>query len=89
MKHLVIIGLIILIIPTVIKAQLFVDIQLIPNTTIIKGKYFNGSGGRGYWSLEYLDTNGRVIINKNYRKKKLLSVQKMNMIVITIYYLKL
>jgi len=76
MKHQVIIGLIILMIPTTIKAQLFVDNELYPNSTTIKGKYFNGTGGRGYWSLDYLDSIGRVIVKESYRKKQLMARQK-------------
>jgi len=75
MKHKVIIGLIILLIPTTIMAQLFVDNELIPNTVIIKGKYYNGSGGGGYWSLDYLDSLGRVIVKESYHKKQLMSRQ--------------
>ena len=71
LKYPVIIGFIILMIPTTIRAQLFVDNELMPNTLIIKGKYFNGSGGGGYWSLDYLDSLGRVIVKESYHKKQL------------------
>lgn len=76
MKHPVIIGLIILLIPTTIWAQLFVDNELIPNTVTKKGKYFNGSGGGGYWSLDYLDSLGRVIVRESYHKKQLMAREK-------------
>ena len=33
---------------------------------IIKGKYFSGSGGGGYWSLDYVDSIGRVVIKERY-----------------------
>ena len=62
-------------IPTMIRAQLFVDNELIPNTVIIKGKYFNGSGGGGYWSLDYLDSLGRVTVKESYHNKQLMSRQ--------------
>ena len=76
MKHLVITVLIILIVPSAIKAQLFVDNALIPKTSTVKRQYFNGSGGRGYWSLDYLDSIGRVIMKESYYKKKLMSRHK-------------
>ena len=75
MKQKVTIGLIILLIPMTIWAQLFVDNELIPNTVIIKGKYFNGSGGGGYWSLDYLDSLGRVTVKESYHNKQLMSRQ--------------
>ncbi|HSL88780.1 MAG TPA: hypothetical protein VK870_05740 [Ignavibacteriaceae bacterium] len=71
LKHPVIIGFIILMIPTTIRSQLFVDNELMPNTVTIKGKYFNGSGGGGYWSLDYLDSLGGVIVKESYHKKQL------------------
>jgi hypothetical protein len=76
MKHLVITVLIILIVPSAIKAQLFVDNAFIPKTSTVKGQYFNGSGGRGYWSLDYLDSIGRVIMKESYYKKKLMARHK-------------
>ena len=75
LKHPVIIGFIILMIPTTIRAQLFVENELMPNTVTIKGKYFNGSGGGGYWSLDYLDSLGRVIKKESYHKKQLMARQ--------------
>jgi hypothetical protein len=68
-----IIGLILILIPTTIKAQLFENTELYPNTKIIKGKYYNGTGGSGYCSLNYLDSIGRVFKKESYYKKKLLS----------------
>jgi hypothetical protein len=68
--------LIILLIPITIKAQLFVDNELISNTVTIKGKYFNGSGGGGYWSLDYLDSIGRVTKAESYHKKQLMAQHK-------------
>jgi len=76
LKNQLIIGLIILMIPTTIKAQLFEVNELYPNVTTIKGKYFSGSGGGGYWSLDYLDSIGRKLIKESYRKKQLLARQK-------------
>ncbi len=71
-----IIGLITLIIPSTIKAQLFEDKELFPNTTVIKGKYYSGSGGGGFWSLDYVDSIGRIAIKESYRKKLLMSRSK-------------
>jgi hypothetical protein len=68
-----ILGLITMLIPTAINAQLFEENELFPNTTTIKGKYYNGSGGRGYWSKDYVDSFGRVIRKESYRKKQLMS----------------
>ncbi|HRO08461.1 MAG TPA: hypothetical protein PK047_06300 [Saprospiraceae bacterium] len=70
------IGLIILMTPISIRAQLFETNELYPNINVKKGKYFNGSGGGGYWSLEYVDSIGRIISKESYRKKKLMSRQK-------------
>lgn len=75
MKHKVIIGLIILLIPTTIRAQLFVYNKLMPNTVTIKGKYFNGTGGGRYWSLDYLDSLGREIAKESYHKNQLMARQ--------------
>ena len=52
---LIIAGFLILITPNTIHAQLFETNELYPNTNVKKGKYYNGSGGGGYWSLEYVD----------------------------------
>jgi hypothetical protein len=76
MKHLFIIVLIVLLVPNAIKAQLFVDNAIIPNTSTVKGRYYNGSGGRGYWSLDYLDSIGRLIMKESYYKKKLMARHK-------------
>ncbi len=65
-------GLIILLIPLTSKAQLFEDVELFPQTNIIKGKYYSGSGGCGYWSLDYVDSIGRIVIKESYHKKQLM-----------------
>jgi hypothetical protein len=69
-------GLFLIIIPSTVKAQLFEGNELYPNVTLIKGKYFNGTGGGGYWSLDYVDSIGRVIKKESYHKKQLMSRQK-------------
>jgi len=69
-------GLIILLIPLTSKAQLFEDVELFPQTSIIKGKYYSGSGGGGYWSLDYVDSIGRVVVKESYHKKELMSRRK-------------
>lgn len=72
----VLVGFLILMTPISIHAQLFETNELYPNTNIIKGKYYNGSGGGGYWSLEYVDSIGRIICKESYHKKQLMSRQK-------------
>ena len=62
--------------PLATKAQLFKTIELYPNTNVIKGKYFNGTGGGGYWSLDYMDSIGRIITKESYHKNQLMSRQK-------------
>jgi len=69
-------GLILTLKLTIIDAQLFENIELYPDVMIIKGKYYNGTGGGGYWSLNKVDSLGRIIEEENYRKKKLLSRDK-------------
>ncbi|MFD0750918.1 hypothetical protein ACFQZS_12255 [Mucilaginibacter calamicampi] len=54
------------------RAQLFHPKELYPNTRIVKGKYYNGSG-TGFWSLYKVDALGRVVTEERYRKNKLLS----------------
>lgn len=73
---LVIVGFLILMTPISIQAQLFEINELYPNTNVIKGKYYNGSGGGRYWSLEYVDSIGRIICKESYHKKQLMSRQK-------------
>lgn len=74
-----IIGFFITLFPTTIKAQLFNGNyfnELYQNVISIKGKHFNGTGGRGGYSLLYVDSLGRVIENERYRRKHLLWRQK-------------
>lgn len=73
---LAIIGFLIMMTPSAINAQLFETNELYPNTNMIKGKYFNGTGGGGYWSLDYVDSIGRIINKESYHKKQLMSRQK-------------
>ncbi|MBV7441484.1 hypothetical protein KRX57_08625 [Weeksellaceae bacterium TAE3-ERU29] len=61
MKKLFIIGFLIMMIPSVINAQLLETNELYPNTNIIKGKYYNGTSDGKYWSLAYVDSIGRII----------------------------
>jgi len=74
--NLIIIGFLILITPLAVKAQLFETNELYPNTNIIKGKYYNGTGGKGYWSLDFVDSTGRIISKESYYKKQLMSRRK-------------
>lgn len=71
--NLVIVGFSFLMTPIAIHAQLFETNELYPNTNVIKGKYYNGTGGGGYWSLEYVDSIGRIISKESYHKKQLMS----------------
>jgi len=73
---LLIIGVLILMIPLATKAQLFETNELYPNTNVIKGKYYSGTGGGGYWSLEYVDSMGRIVSKESYHKKQLMSRRK-------------
>jgi hypothetical protein len=73
MKKLIITFLTILLFVNKINAQLFEKQEFYSNVKTIKGKYYNGSGGGGYWSIAKLDTLGRTIKNESYRKKKLLA----------------
>jgi hypothetical protein len=59
-----------------VNAQLLETKELYPNIKMIKGKYHNGSGGGGYWSLDYVDSIGRVINKESYYKKQLMSRNK-------------
>ena len=69
----VLVGLILIFTPSILKAQLFINIELYPNVEVIKGKYYNGTGGRGYWSLDYVDSLGRIYKKESYRKKQLMA----------------
>ncbi|MBS2211532.1 hypothetical protein KEM09_08975 [Carboxylicivirga mesophila] len=73
---LAIIGFLIMMSTSAINAQLFETNELYPNTNKIKGKYYNGTGGGGYWSLEYVDSIGRIINKESYHKKQLMSRNK-------------
>lgn len=74
--NLLITGLIIFWFPLTLKAQLFETNELYPNIKMIKGKYYNGTGGGGYWSIDYVDSIGRIISKESYHKKQLMSRQK-------------
>ena len=74
--NLLITGLIILWVPLTLKAQLFETNELYSNTKVIKGKYYNGTGGGGYWSLDYVDSTGRIISSESFHNKQLMSRQK-------------
>ena len=54
-----------------VYAQLFEEKDFYPNVKTVKGKYYNGSGGGGYWSLDKLDSIGRTTERERYRKKEL------------------
>jgi hypothetical protein len=50
--------------------------KIYPGVKTIKGKYFSGTGGGGYWSFEKLDSLGRTIEIENYRNEELLSKEE-------------
>ncbi|MFD2918881.1 hypothetical protein ACFS6H_04105 [Terrimonas rubra] len=60
-----------LLITGVIRAQLFVQKSFYTNTTSIIRKSLNGFG-KGFWTMETLDSLGRVSAKDHYRNKKLL-----------------
>lgn len=76
MKKLVITILAILLLGSKLNAQLFVTQEIYPDISTVEGKYYNGSGGGGYWSVAKLDTLGRTIEKESYRKKELLARDK-------------
>lgn len=67
----VLFGLTIALIPITLNAQLFVENALYPGISSRIGKYYNGTGGKGYWTKEYMDSIGRVIKKESYHKKQL------------------
>ena len=69
----IIIGFITILTPIIVRAQLFEENELFPNVTTIKGKYFNGTGSGGYWSLDFVDSIGRVVKKESYHKNQLIS----------------
>ena len=76
MNKLIITILTILFFTNKMNAQLFEKQEFYPDIKTIKGKYYSGSGGGGYWSFAKLDTLGRTIEKESYRKKKLLGKDK-------------
>lgn len=70
-----IIGLIIILFPIPLKAQLFGGNyynELYPNVISIKTKSFNGSGGRGGYSILTVDSLGRVVSQENFIRRHLI-----------------
>jgi hypothetical protein len=59
---------------TEMKAQLFDDKEFYPGIRKIKTYIYNGTEDKGFWSLKTLDSLGRVITEKSYRKHDLLRV---------------
>lgn len=55
-----------------LQAQLFKQKSFYPNTSIITRNSHNGTGGKGFRTLEHLDNLGRPVARDHYRKKKLL-----------------
>lgn len=56
----------------ILKAQLFREISLYPNTTGINRKYFSGCG-KGFWTYEKVDAFGRAVEKSSYRRNTLLA----------------
>ena len=77
-REIAIIVLILILIPSAIKAQLslFDKRELYPNTKIIIAKYNTGKGSSRYWSLFHVDSIGRLVDREDYHKKKLTDRQK-------------
>ncbi|MDF2380675.1 hypothetical protein JMG10_04310 [Nostoc ellipsosporum NOK] len=55
-----------------LQAQLFKQKLFYPNTSTVTRKSLNGTGGKGFWTLEHLDNLGRPVARDYYRNKKLL-----------------
>jgi len=55
------------------NSQVLYKTDISKGTKSIRGKYYNGSGGKGYWDLRKLDPTGRTTIVKKYKRRKLLS----------------
>lgn len=53
------------------RGQLFQKKNFMPGIKTVKVKYFSGTGGKGFWSEEKLDSLGRIIEKSRYRKDKL------------------
>ncbi len=70
-KKLIITILIVLFFASKINAQLFESKEFYPGVKTVKGKYYKGSGGGGFWSIANLDTLGRTIEKESYCKKEL------------------
>ena len=60
-----------------LHGQIFSKTEIFRGTNSIKGKYYNGSGGKGYWDFKLLDSLGRIVNVKSYKKKELLSETKL------------
>lgn len=73
MKKLVMPILTILLLGSRLNAQLFMTQEIYQDISTVKAKYYNGSGGGGYWSVAKLDALGRTIEKESYRKKELLA----------------
>jgi hypothetical protein len=71
MKKLIVTILTVLFFTNNANAQLFEKQEFYPNIKTVKGKYYSGSGGGGYWSFSKLDNLGRIIEQDSYRKKEL------------------
>src|SRR5690349_16700744 len=56
------------------EGQIFRDSDLYYDAgiTSVKGKYFNGSGGKGCWTFDKVDSIGRTTERRSFRKAKLL-----------------
>ncbi len=59
-----------------IHGQIFSKSEIFKGVQVIKGKYYNGSGGKGYWDIKNIDSSGRTILKKSYKNKDLLSETK-------------
>ena len=71
MKKLIIITVTVLAFTNNLNAQIFEKKEFYPGIKTIKGKYYNGSGGGGFWSIVKLDSLGRTIEKESYWKDEL------------------
>ncbi|HMU05300.1 MAG TPA: hypothetical protein PJ990_16820, partial [Saprospiraceae bacterium] len=61
MKNKIVISIFISLFSIQLFGQVFPIHEIYPNTKIVKSKSYNGSGGKGYWSIRTIDSIGRVV----------------------------
>ena len=76
-KKTVLMGLVLTGVSLQAEAQLFEKLRLYPNVALIKSKIYDSSGKSRFWSIERLDSLGRLTEKEDYYKKTLLSKAKL------------